>query len=235
MPTNHLFIKGEGEVIFPTYDITTLMKWGDTVSRVTSSIKVLQGEDDNAEALLYSEPTFVGNVVKQPIFFGVPGVTYEVTTHAETTGGDTIDVVWTLSIVPGPDISSITKGYSSVLFPVQIMDAITSVADFDKMWLLKLFPIEGIDAPIDLDSVALVTVVAYKTYSYTDAITPAFDLDSVSLIVVVAYKTYSYTEAITPEWWLDSIVLAASVAYITSTVGPEAITPTFDLDSIDLS
>lgn len=236
MPTNPLIIKGEGEVIFPTYDITTLMKWGDTVSEVTSSIKVLQGGDDNAETLLYSKPTFVGNIVRQPIFFGIPGVTYEITTHAFTNAGDTIDIVWLVSVAYGSDVSLITERIYTLLYPFYFTDTIDKKVSISDIFVFNM-PYDDLSVNVSMGSVNLIPTVDYKTYTFDDNIAGTGTIFDVSLIPVVDYKNYTIpVENVSLDSvWIPSVSLITTVSYKSYTIPVENLTTTVTISGVTLS
>lgn len=232
MPTVPLIIKGEFEIVFPTYDITVYMRYGDTISGLLSSIKVLQGLDPYPESMLYTDPVATNNVVKQPIFFGIPGVTYEITTHISTDLGDLIDVVWIVSVMPSASVEVSSRNFYSLLYPFTYTESLSSTSSLSlsKLSLSEILN-DSINASVSLGLVDLQDSVKYLTHSFTEIINSIVSLKSVDLISVPSYQ---FNESLNSTAWVSSVTLIVTVSYVTTTLS-DNLTSSVSLSGVVLT
>lgn len=225
--------KAVGEVIFPSFDLRSYLRFGDSVATLKSSVVVTSGDDENPSLMLYLYPYFVGSLVVQPIMYGNPGVVYEVTVHVSTTLNDVFDITWIVAITDGADTGVLAKSYTTLLYPVLIEDSVDSVIEFNKASLYTTGLQDSISIHDPSFSVTITRTVDYKSYSmglesiqsgYTGGSTIAGF--GVTLTKTVDYKSYSLgVESITPDnAWLNSVTLTKVVDYRTTTMSVESIT-----------
>lgn len=233
MPTVPLIIKGESEIVFPTYDITVYMRYGDTISGLLSSIKVLQGLDPYPESMLYTDPTATNNVVKQPIFFGIPGVTYEITTHVSTDLGDLIDVVWMVSVMPSASVEVPSRNFYSLLYPFTHTESLSSTSSLSKISSLEILN-DSMNVSVSLGLVDLQDAVKYLTYSFTESINSTASLNSINLIKTVDYETYQFDESLNSTAWVSIVTLIVTTGYVTTTLS-DNLTSSVSLSGVVLT
>lgn len=81
--------KDPSEAIRYGYDFAPLLVDGDTLLSVTSTIRVIEGEDASAAAMLSGTVAINGSKVSQLVINGVVGVTYKIGFSATTSSSQT--------------------------------------------------------------------------------------------------------------------------------------------------
>ena len=81
--------KDPSEAIFYGFDFAPLLGTGETISSATASMRVTQGIDASAAAMLSGAPSISAGIVKQKIVNGVAGAVYLFGLSIVTSAGQT--------------------------------------------------------------------------------------------------------------------------------------------------
>lgn len=92
--------KYQGETKNITFDFTSQLAAGETISSQTVSATVYSGIDSSPSAIISGSASVSGAVVTQAITAGVLGVTYELKCQVTTSAGQTLQLTGYFPIVP---------------------------------------------------------------------------------------------------------------------------------------
>lgn len=90
-----------GETKNVTFDFTSLLAAGETISTESCTATVYSGNDSNPSAIISGSASASGAVVTQKITAGTVGVIYSVVCTITTSLSQTLQVAGYLAILPG--------------------------------------------------------------------------------------------------------------------------------------
>ena len=82
-----------------TFNFSTVMSSGETISLATSTVQVVSGTDANPTAILVGSPVINGQVVSQRISGGLDGVIYRIEVTATTSATNVFTIVADLPVL----------------------------------------------------------------------------------------------------------------------------------------
>ncbi len=91
-------LQGENQTL--SFDFTSRMGVGETLSSATVTCTVYSGVDSNPSTMLVGIPSTSGNIVSQHVASGVTGVTYYLLCTAVTSGLQTLKLGGYLAVTP---------------------------------------------------------------------------------------------------------------------------------------
>lgn len=92
--------KYSGESIELTFDFTSALAAGETISSAATSAVTYSGTDASPSAVIGAPAEISGQTVKQLVTGGVEGVMYNLTCAAVTSEGQTVQIQGFLAIIP---------------------------------------------------------------------------------------------------------------------------------------
>ena len=82
-----------------TFDFSTVMSSGETISLATSTVEVVSGTDPNPTAILVGSPVISGQQVAQRISGGLDGVIYRIEVTSTTSATNVYTIVADLPVL----------------------------------------------------------------------------------------------------------------------------------------
>ena len=82
-----------------TFNFSTVMSTGETISLATSTVEVVSGTDASPTAILVGSPSINGQVVSQRISGGLDGVIYRIEVTATTSATNVFTIVADLPVL----------------------------------------------------------------------------------------------------------------------------------------
>ena len=82
-----------------TFNFSTVMSTGETISLATSTVEVISGTDASPTAILVGSPSINGQVVSQRISGGLDGVIYRIQVTATTSATNVFTIVADLPVL----------------------------------------------------------------------------------------------------------------------------------------
>ena len=82
-----------------TFNFSTVMSSGETISLATSTVEVVSGTDASPTAILVGSPSINGQVVSQRISGGLDGVIYRIQVTATTSATNVFTIVADLPVL----------------------------------------------------------------------------------------------------------------------------------------
>jgi hypothetical protein len=82
-----------------TFDFSTVMSSGETISLATSTVEVVSGTDANPTAILVGSPVISGQQVAQRISGGLDGVIYRIEVTSTTSATNVYTIVADLPVL----------------------------------------------------------------------------------------------------------------------------------------
>lgn len=89
-----------GETKSLSFDFTSQLAAGETISSATVTAAVYSGSDPTPSGLLYASPAISGAVVSQKVWAGVLGVTYCLLCSATTSTEQVLQLLGYLVVTP---------------------------------------------------------------------------------------------------------------------------------------
>jgi hypothetical protein len=82
-----------------TFNFSTVMSTGETISLATSTVEVVSGTDASPTAILVGSPVINGQVVSQRISGGLDGVIYRIEVTVTTSATNVFTIVADLPVL----------------------------------------------------------------------------------------------------------------------------------------
>lgn len=92
--------KRQGEVKLYSWDFSSLLAVGETISSQSVTASVYSGTDASPSSIINGAATLSGNVVSQSITAGTVGVTYTLKCQITTSSSQTLQLTSFLTIEP---------------------------------------------------------------------------------------------------------------------------------------
>ena len=87
-----------------TFDFSTVMSTGETISSATSNVEVMSGDDSSPNSILVGTPVASGQQVAQRIYNGLDGVIYRIEITILTSLANTYSLVADLPVLAATSV-----------------------------------------------------------------------------------------------------------------------------------